>query len=179
VSNTEKDSEARVEILGQIVYYPRTVWGMLSVVGVLAGICVIVWIVTVKANPQNLERFLTIAQATSKKTDPIEGHYQVQFWTPSVKTKTAKEFKNWEVVDSEEKLNDFAEVFLEDQRVQGYRRYEVTGQGRGLRREGVWWVLTVEDSYEVTDLMEVYQKFWKNEGSIYIEVLRSGAGKHL
>lgn len=66
-----------------------------------------------------------------------------------------------------------------DSRARGYRRYEVAGQGIGLRRDGMWWVMTVDDDYDVVDFVKAYQEFWKNEGSIYIEVLRSSAGKHV
>lgn len=182
MSATEKGSEARLEILGQIIYYPRTIWGMLSVVSVLVGICIIVWIITVKANPKNIEVItgsFTLARSTSEKTAPIEGRYQIQFWTPSAKTKESKDVPTWEKVDTDEKLNKFAEHLQKDSRVRGYRRYEVSGQGIGLRRNGMWWVMTVDDDYEVVNFVKAYQEFWKNEGSIYVEVLRTSAGKHV
>ena len=43
----------------------------------------------------------------------------------------------------------------------------------------MWWVMTVDDDYEVVNFVKAYQEFWKNEGSIYVEVLRTSAGKHV
>lgn len=182
MSDSEKCSEARIEILGQVIYYPRTIWGMLSVISIFASVCIIFWIVAVKANPQNLKAatsYFSIARSTSEKTDPIEGRYLIQFWTPSVKTKESKDFAAWEKVDTNEQLNKFADHLLQDRRVRGYRRYEVTGQGIAMRRDGAWWVMTVDDDYAVVDLVKAYQEFWKNETSIYIEVLRSGTSKYV
>lgn len=84
-------------------------------------------------------------------------------------------------IHSDDRLNQFADRLLSDRRVIGYRRYEVVGQGLGFRRNGSWWTMTVDDDYSVADLVEVYHDFWKTggEGSIYVEILRSGEGKHI
>lgn len=182
MNNTKRNREGRLEILGQVFYYPHTVWGALSVIGVITGACIIVWLVVVQANPKNLETItgsFTIGRATLGKTEPDEGRYLIQFWTPTAKTKESKNVPAWEKVESDEKLNDFAERLLKDNRVRGYRHYEVTGQGIGFRRNGAWWVVTVDDGYSVSDFVKVYQDFWKNEGAIYVEILRGGEGKHV
>jgi hypothetical protein len=108
------------------------VWGTLSVVSVLAAVCILAWIIMVDANPKNIEAIndsFSIVRSTSERTDPIEGRYQIQFWTPSVRTKESSDVKGWEKVDVDEKLDEFSDHLRKDSRVRGYRRYEITGQG--------------------------------------------------
>ncbi len=182
MNDVERSREARVEVMGQVIYYPQTIWGVLSIVSVIIGICVLVWIITVKANPNNIKAInqsFVIARSTSEQTDPIEGRYQIQFWTPSVMTKQSADIMGWEKIDTDEKLDNFADYLLKDSRVRGYRRYDVIGQGIGNRRKGMWWVLTVDNDYEVVDFVKAYQEFWKSTGSIYVEVLRSSVDRHI
>lgn len=182
MNDNEKKPEGGIEILGQVFYYPQTIYGVISVACVIAGICIIVWIIAVKANPKVVETIagpFLIGRATIEKTEPAEGGYLIQFWTPSAKTKESKDVAAWEKVGSDDRLNEFADRLLKDRRVHGYRRYEVIGQGIGERRYGDWWVMSVNNDYSITDFVKTYQDFWKNEGGIYVEVLHSGGGKHL
>lgn len=180
MGDNEKKQESGLHILGQIIYYPQTLWGTISVACVVAGITLIVWIIA--THPQAAKDVIypiIVGRANVDKPEPAEGRYLIQFWTPSVRTKEAKDVRAWEKLDSDDKLNEFAEHLLKDHRVRGYRRYETIGQGLGSRRYGTWWVMTVDDAYSLTDFVKAYQNFWNNEEGIYVEVLRSGAGKHL
>lgn len=179
----ENKNDGRIEILGQILWLPRTIWGTISLASIIAGICTIVYIVAVHANPEVVKEIAStfvIGRASTGKTEVTVGRYQIQFWTPSVQTKYSKDCGSWEKVETDSRLDEFAARLLTDRRVRGYRRYEVTGQGIGHRRQGYWWVLTVDDDYTPAVFAKVYEDFWKNKGAIYIEILHSGSrGKYI
>lgn len=60
----------RIEILGQIFFYPRTVWGTASIALIVFGICVIVWLVL--NHPKDvgeLGRLFFISRATPQDVE--------------------------------------------------------------------------------------------------------------
>ena len=179
MTNNEKEARCdrkapddRIEILGQILSYPRTVWGTVSVACFIVGICFIVWVVvkTPKALETVTQAFIT--RAGPDRAEVFGSHYLIQFWTPSVRTKEADDVADWEKVDSDAKLSEFADVLFKDRRLSGYRRYEVVGRGISSTRAGAWWVVTADTTYKPTDLVRAYQKFWKTDAFVFIEVLR-------
>lgn len=165
----------RIEILGQVFCYPRTVWGAASIALVVSGICTIVWLVL--NHPKDvgeLGRLFFVSRATPQDVE-ADARYLVQFWTPSAKTKEADDAVDWEKFDSNDKLDDFADQLVKSSngKVRGYRRYEVIGAGLSHSKAGYWWVVTVDNDYKVSDLLAFYHYFWKNPEAVYIEVLRS------
>jgi hypothetical protein len=107
-----------------------------------------------------------------------KGPIQIGFWTPSVRTKEASDVSKWEIMDSDAKLDDFANRMVNAGIIEGYRRYEVTGEGRrGARRVGAWWVSTNSAEFNLTEFLNAYIEFWQpGNPSIYMEIqpLRSG-----
>jgi hypothetical protein len=172
----------RIEILGQTFSYPRTVWGTLSVAIVVAGICAVLWLALhYPKEVGDITRPFVIGRA-SNSTSEAEARYLIQFWTPSAKTKESPNVADWEKID-DRRLDDFADALLGDNeakgKVTGYRRYDVIGKGLGGRTAGMWWVITVTNDYQVTDLVKLYHQFWHTDASVYVEVLHGGAaGKH-
>jgi hypothetical protein len=103
-------------------------------------------------------------------------NYQVQFWTPSAKTKEAADVRDWEKIDSDDKLDAFADELMKGA-ISGYRRYEVIGAGLGGRKAGMWWIATLAKNSSVRQILEVYNKFWApGDDRTYMEVARSKEG---
>lgn len=170
------DRNDRIEILGQVFCYPRTVWGTASIAVVVGGVCLIIWMALNRAKDAGeLARQFFIARATSQEAE-VDARSVIQFWTPSAKTKEADDAEAWEKFDNNDKLDAFATEFIKEANgsVRGYRRYEVIGAGLSHRKAGVWWVVTVTNNYQVTDLVRSYHRFWNNPEAVYVEVLRSG-----
>jgi len=175
----EKKQEGCIEILGQVFCYPQTIWGMLSVACVVGGVTLIAYLFfKYHATVQGPGFSITSTERIESTGDTTENRYQIQFWTPSVKTKATKGVASWEKIDSDEKLNGFANDLLKDRRVRGYRRYEVTGEGLSPRRQGYWWVMTADNDYSLSDFVKGYHAFWKNDTAVYVEVLRSGTSEY-
>jgi hypothetical protein len=106
-----------------------------------------------------------------------KGPIQIGFWTPSAKTREAVDAKKWEIFEDDKKLDAFAERLMKAKIIEGYRRYEVVGEGRGARKVGAWWVSTNSADFKLTDFLRAYTEFWQpGEDSVYMEVLplRSG-----
>ena len=153
-------------------------WGTASIGLVVAGICIIVWMVLNHSKDVGeLGRQFFISRATQQDVE-ADARYLVQFWTPSIKTKEADDATEWEKFDSNDKLEKFADQLKKDSsgKIRGYRRYEVVGAGLSHIKSGFWWVVTVDNDYRVADLVGSYHRFWNNPEAVYIEVLRSGTG---
>src|ERR1700686_4948586 len=105
-----------------------------------------------------------------------KGPVQVQFWTPSPRTNEAADVKEWEKVESDARLDAFADRLVKAQLIAGYRRYEIVGAGRGTRRPGAWWVSTNEAGFNLADFLRVYQDFWKpGDDKVYMEIQPIGS----
>lgn len=177
--NNSQQSGYDAELFGQKFSYPKTGWGALSVIALVAGLCIIIYFLTVKANPKNVNAIFThiTGRVTQEgRFEESSSTYQIQFWTPSAKTKTTKdeELEQWEKIDSDDKLVEFGKVLRADPQITGFRRYEVNGTGITGLKPGTWWVITVRRDYELRDFMKTYRSFWKNDKSIYVEILQEG-----
>jgi len=105
------------------------------------------------------------------------GPTQIGFWTPSSRTKEADEVKTWEIVESDAKLDEFAEKLMNAKILQGYRRYEVIGAGVGSRKIGTWWVSTNVGDFRFVDFVKAYAEFWKpGNDATYMEILPLSSG---
>jgi hypothetical protein len=104
---------------------------------------------------------------------------QLEFWTPSAKTKdylhqqggeiTSNE--KWQALSNEEAVLQFGLLLHSNNSVLGYRRVEVWGQGRTNFKPGWWWTVNVFSNYSVGDLGRTYQKFWNAPYPVFIEVI--------
>jgi hypothetical protein len=104
---------------------------------------------------------------------------QLEFWTPSAKTKDfmtrqsgeIADSDRWEILDSEDRVMEFGMKLHNDPDVLGYRRNEVWGHGRTDFKPGWWWTMSVTTNYSVKELDRVYQDFWKSGKTVYVEVI--------
>jgi len=60
--------------------------------------------------------------------------------------------------------------------VNGFRRFEVYGKGRGGQKYGMWWVVNVSPKLTSEDLAKIYQEFWGTKGSVFIETYNHNGG---
>jgi hypothetical protein len=96
--------------------------------------------------------------------------YQVQFWTPSSKTKEASNLHDWEKIDDDKKVEKFADELM-DGTTSGYRRYEVSGSGLGGTKVGFWWVATLRKDVTPEKFLQKYNQFWKpGNDRAYMEI---------
>jgi len=104
---------------------------------------------------------------------------QMEFWTPSVKTKDFlhKEegeivaTEKWQVIPNDDTVAQFGAVLHSNVSVLGYRRIEVWGQGRTGFKPGWWWTMNVLTNYSPGDLGQSYQAFWKSHQTVFVEVI--------
>jgi len=104
---------------------------------------------------------------------------QMEFWTPSVRTKDylhkagdqIDHNEKWQVLSSDDAVTQFGMVLHSNQNVLGYRRVEVWGQGRTSFKPGWWWTMNVLTNYSVVDLAHVYREYWKSPQPMLVEVV--------
>jgi hypothetical protein len=102
----------------------------------------------------------------------LKDRYQIQFWTPSEKTKETAGIAEWLKVDSDSKLDTFAEELMNGHIFKGYSRFEVVGAGKGVRKKGAWWIASLEDDVKIPQFLNEYKRFWKpGNDSTYMEVM--------
>jgi hypothetical protein len=96
--------------------------------------------------------------------------YQVQFWTPSSKSKEAPSAHEWEKIADDSKIEAFADELMK-RTISGYRRYEVTGAGLGGEKIGMWWIVTLRSGVTPEQFLQVYNESWKpGDDRTYMEI---------
>ena len=109
---------------------------------------------------------------------------QMEFWTPSVKTKDylhqeggkIASNEKWQVIPSDDAVLQFGMVLHSNLNVLGYRRIEVWGQGRTNFKPGWWWTVNAFTNYSVVDLAHTYQTYWKAPQPVFVEVIDNRGG---
>jgi len=104
---------------------------------------------------------------------------QMEFWTPSVKTKDyLRKYQGevdgkekWQVIPNDDVVTQFGTTLHSNKDVLGYRRIEVWGQGRTSFKPGWWWTMNVLTNYSVGDLAAVYRGYWKSPQPVLVEVI--------
>lgn len=104
---------------------------------------------------------------------------QMEFWTPSAKTKDFLHMdagmvvtnEQWEALPSDDAVVQFGSALHSNKVVLGYRRVEVWGQGRTNYKPGWWWNVTVLTNCSAGDMATLYHGFWKNQQPVYLEVI--------
>jgi hypothetical protein len=108
---------------------------------------------------------------------------QLEFWTPSAKTKDYLHRENgqvvppemWEAISNDEPVLQFGELLHNDKSVLGYRRVEVWGQGQTMFKPGWWWTVNVFTNYTAADLAKAYESFWNSHQIVFVEVIDNRA----
>jgi hypothetical protein len=165
---------------------PERLWRALVAepVALLALLALIAAIVAIVIAHSDAEKLVGMFEASGPQIKfegttikAPKGPVQVQFWTPSARTKEAADAKVWEKVESDVRLDAFADRLMKAQLIAGYRRYEIVGAGRGTRRSGAWWVSTNEAGFNLAGFLRAYQDFWKpGDDKVYMEIQPIGSG---
>ena len=146
---------------------------------ICATIAFIAWLV-ISPKPAPARRlWMPVVVETNGAETVLGDTRQMEFWTPSAKTKDylAKEGgevvtkEKWEAIPSDDTVSQFGMMLHSNLNVVGYRRVEVWGQGRTGYKPGWWWTVNVTTTYSVGDLSQAYQSFWKPSQAVFVEVI--------
>jgi hypothetical protein len=112
---------------------------------------------------------------------------QMEFWTPSARTKDyllkkdgeISDKEKWEVIPDDDVAIQFGKLLNSNLNVLGYRRFEVWGRGRTGFKPGWWWTMNVSTNYSPKDLARDYHSFWNSPQTLFVEVIdnRGSIGK--
>lgn len=185
------DKAPDIDILGIKIYLPNTWVKLIAFVSFLS----IASIATVQLVERNAEISINGQTLIFGKTNQYENlneGFILSFWTPSEETKKAFELNNipedykWQC-NLNTKTNDstfdsaninFAKEIFMEFNTSGYRRYEVSGEGRGSKfKKGWWWNVSIEGEYDESiykRFTEVYIEFWDQDAdwkTVYVEII--------
>ncbi len=161
---------------------PKLVLGTLCCVVVCATICFVAY----HSTPEPPRRLWSpIVIETNGNETVLGDSRQLEFWTPSVRTKDYLHKKDgeilpkekWQVVTNDDVFVQFGDLLHSKNGVLGYRRVEVWGQGRTDFKPGWWWTVNVSTDYSPGDLRRAYQDFWKSGQIVFVEVMDSRGRK--
>jgi len=158
---------------------PRTWCGALPSAFVCATIAFIAYLVASPHSEPPPRLWIPVVVETNGNQTILGETRQMEFWTPSVKTKDyllkrggeIGDKEKWEVIPSDDAVMQFGMLLHSNLNVLGYRRIEVSGQGRTGFKPGWWWTMNVATNYSVGDLAHIYQSFWKSPQTLFVEVI--------
>jgi hypothetical protein len=110
---------------------------------------------------------------------------QLEFWTPSVKTKEYLNKKDgqvvapekWQEISNDDVVTQFGALLHSNKSVLGFRRVEDWGQGTTVFKPGWWWTVNVSTNYSVVNFAKVYESYWKSSHPVFIEVIDNRGSK--
>jgi hypothetical protein len=158
---------------------PDTLFGTACCLLVCATIAFTAWLVISPRFAPARRLWMPVVIETNGDQTVLGETRQLEFWTPSAKTKDylAKEGgkfgdkEKWQVLPNDAAVLQFGMVLHSNQNLLGYRRVEVWGQGRTNFKPGWWWTVNAFTNYSVVDLAHTYQTFWKAPQPVFIEVI--------
>lgn len=160
--------------------------GVLGCIIICTAIVLIAFIFVPRAEPPRRLWTPVLAETNGDETILPESR-QLEFWTPSAKTKNYLHQENgkavptemWEVLSNDDANAQFGNLLHSNSSVIGYRRVEAWGQGRTTFKPGWWWTLNVFTNYTAADLSQTYEAFWQSHQALFVEVIdnRGGEGK--
>ena len=158
---------------------PNTLCGVVCCLFVCATIAFIAFLVISPKSAPSRRLWIPVVVETNGNETVLGETRQMEFWTPSAKTKDylpkeggkVVDKEKWEVILSDAAVSQFGMMLHSNVNVLGYRRVEVWGQGRTSFKPGWWWTMNVSTNYSVGDLADVYQTFWKSPTTVFVEVI--------
>jgi hypothetical protein len=131
------------------------------------------------SHPSDRRLWIPVVVETNGNQTILGETRQLEFWTPSAKTKDflhpepgkSGDKEKWQMIDTDDPVTKFGSVLHSNRDVLGYRRIEVWGQGRTTYKPGWWWTMNVTTNYSVGDLAHTYKEFWKSPQALLIEVI--------
>jgi len=157
---------------------PSTLCGTFSILCICATVGFVAYLLL--GNNQAPRRLWSpVVIEVNGNEDVLGDTRQMEFWTPSVKTKDylAKpggeiaDSDKWQVLSSDDTVLQFGTMLHSNTSVLGYRRVEVWGHGSTSFKPGWWWTVNVMTNYSAGDLGHAYANFWKPHRPIMIEVI--------
>ena len=158
--------------------YSNTFFGTVCCLCICATIAFVAYRLTPHVNPAR--RLWTPDLIDTNGAETVLGESrQLEFWTPSAKTKDYLHKENgdvvptekWEVISNDDTVLQFGALLHSNTSVLGYRRVEVWGQGQTVYKPGWWWTVNVQTNYTAGDLSASYEQFWKSHHILFVEVI--------
>jgi hypothetical protein len=158
---------------------PKKCCGTACCLFVCATIAFIAYLVISPKSGQSRRLWMPVVVETNGNQTVMGETRQLEFWTPSARTKDYLPKENgevvdtekWEAIPSDDAVLQFGMVLHSNLNVLGYRRVEVWGQGRTSFKPGWWWTVNAFTNYSVVDLAHSYEKFWKTPKPVFVEVI--------
>jgi len=159
------------------------IWSVLIMALVCATVAYIAHQVIHRAPAHPARRLWTpiVVTANGAETTVAAATRRLEFWTPSSRTKdhlareggSIRDRDKWEVLASEEPVQQFGMLLRTNDNVRGYRRTEVWGHGSTVLKPGWWWAMTVTTNYTVQNLISTYRGFWKSTNAVFVEMIEN------
>jgi hypothetical protein len=158
---------------------PNAFWAALPCVIICAAIVVAAYLLAHRNPPQPRRQWIPVVVATNGDVTVLGETRQMNFWTPSVRTKEyltnsgPRSPDAWQILESENPVVDFGKMLHTNNEVLGFRRVEDWGHGRSIYKPGWWWTINVQNEFTPAEMGRIYQSFWKCSGPVFIEVVDS------
>jgi hypothetical protein len=154
---------------------PAVMFSTVSVICICATIAFVAYLNSPRPEARRLWKPLLID--TNGNSITLPESRQLEFWTPSAKTKdylhTEKgevvPTETWQALSNDDPVMQFGNVLHTNSYVLGYRRVEAWGQGTTIYKPGWWWTVNVYTNYTANDLARTYESFWKSHQVVFIE----------
>ena len=161
----------------------KTLIGPLFFFCICAAIGLVVYLLAQHSEPPR-RLWTPLLIDTNGYTIVLPESRQLEFWTPSAKTKDYLHMENgqvvptekWEVISNDDVVRQFGSVLHTNTSILGYRRVEVWGQGHTNYKPGWWWTVNVFTNYTANDLAKTYNDFWNSHQVLFIEVIDNRGG---
>ena len=158
---------------------PNRLFGIVCCVCICATIAFVAYLFTSSHSAPPRRLWIPVVVETNGNHTILGETRQMEFWTPSAKTRNYlhKEGgevvanEKWQVISSDDPVLQFGTLLCSNLNVLGYRRVEEWGQGRTGFKPGWWWTMNVLTNYSVGDLAHDYQTFWKSPQAVFVEVI--------
>ena len=150
-----------------------------SCVIICATIAFVAWLAYSPESTPGRRLWIPVVIETNGTATVMGETRQMEFWTPSAKTKDylakhggqVSEREKWQILPSDDAVIQFGSVLHTNASVFGYRRTEVWGQGRSDYKPGWWWTMTVSTDFPAKELAHIYQQYWKSTQPVFVEVI--------
>jgi hypothetical protein len=157
---------------------------VISLIIICAAIILIAYLFVPHAEPPRRLWTPVLIETNGNETVLPESR-QLEFWTPSARTKDYLHAENslvvptetWEVISNDDANEQFGMALHTNLNVLGYRRVEVWGQGRTTFKPGWWWTVNVLTNYSAGELAISYESFWKSHQPLFVEVIDNRGGQ--
>jgi hypothetical protein len=151
----------------------------LSCAIICATIAFVAWLAFSPEKAPSRRLWIPVVIETNGTATVMGETRQMEFWTPSVKTKDflikhdgkVSEREKWQILPTDDPVIKFGSVLHTNSSVFGYRRAEVWGQGRSDYKPGWWWTMTVSTDFPASELAHIYQQYWKSTQPVFVEVV--------